>query len=451
MNFVNHTPFPALAFWGLTSSGESFHVVVLRQTYTFRKGPLTLSDEQTPLCEEDAFTEEPNQSSVLAESDLCHLKPRCDILVNATAYAPQGQPARSWTVGLQVRGTQADHDLVDKTLLVSGPSFFRRRNILLRLAWFLVKVGSVFTIRKNPWKRTRPGKVLSLPIRYEFAYGGQAKVLISDRAADRVKKRYWLPGADRKALREAFQATGEPRVLAWTDFEPNPIGRGFARAWWIKAAGIRSLPAPQIEAPSAPFTPGHFFRSLQGKGLDDPAFRPQGLGALGKGWSPRRRLAGTADDAWIQSGRPIPEDFDFAIWNGAPLDQQVPYLRGDETLRLTNLCPAGTPGAITDEMGNSVLQLELPGHQPYVLAGTPRGLKVPVLLDLDTLHLDPDRGSLVLVWRTALPAESGISSLEACMLSRDLKADGPTPGDPPWPAQRSAGALNTSQPVASHA
>jgi hypothetical protein len=42
MNFINHTPFPALAFYGLSSDSESFHVVVLRQTFTFAAGALKL-------------------------------------------------------------------------------------------------------------------------------------------------------------------------------------------------------------------------------------------------------------------------------------------------------------------------------------------------------------------------------------------------------------------------
>jgi hypothetical protein len=258
--------------------------------------------------------------------------------------------------------------LVNKTLLISGPSQFRRRNILFRLGWFIVKVGTLFLIRRNPWKRTRPEKILALPVRYEHAYGGQAKVLITDRAASRLKKRDWLPGTNPEALKAAFEATGEAQALSWTGHDSNPIGKGFARAWWIKALKIKSVPAPQIEAPDVPFTARHFWRSLQGKGLYDPAFLPQGLGVLAKGWMPRRKLAGTIDDAWIQSGRPIPADFDFAIWNGAPLDQQVPYLQGDEIIKLTNLCPPGTPGVKCDEHGNGVFQFELPGHQPYVVA-----------------------------------------------------------------------------------
>jgi len=53
MNFLNHTPFPALAFQGRTPEDEEFHVVVLRQTLTLAQGTLVFAEEQTPICEED--------------------------------------------------------------------------------------------------------------------------------------------------------------------------------------------------------------------------------------------------------------------------------------------------------------------------------------------------------------------------------------------------------------
>jgi len=435
MIFKNHTPFPALAFWGLSSKSDSFHVVVLRQTFSFEQGTLVLAEKQTPLCEEDTFTGEPNQSSVLAESDLCQFKPHCDVLLKATAHAPWNRPARSWTVGLQIRKPRSGRSLVDKTLLVSGPSQFRRRNLLVRLGWFMVQVGTLFLLRRNPWKRTRPEEILALPIRYEHAYGGEAKVLITDRAASRVKKRHWLKGARPDDLKAAFEATGEAGALSWEVHEPNPIGKGFARSWWLKAAKLKGIPAPQIEAPEAPVTAHHFLLSLASKASGDPAFLPQGLGCLAKGWLPRRNRAGTLDEAWIQSGKPIPDDFDFAMWNGAPSDQQVPCpaLAGDELIQVTNLCPSGSPGTVTDEQGNCVLLLELPGHQPYVMASCQTGDRTPVLLDLDTLHLDLEQRTLVLVWRTILPEDPKLGSLETCMLSRAQKSAWLAQGGPKWP------------------
>ena len=104
MEFRNHTPFPALAFEGIDPQNQPFHVVVLRQTLTWDDaGRLDYADEQAPLCEVDTFFGEMNQSSVRQESDLCHFKPRCDVLVNATAHAPKGKATRRFPVRLIVR------------------------------------------------------------------------------------------------------------------------------------------------------------------------------------------------------------------------------------------------------------------------------------------------------------------------------------------------------------
>lgn len=424
MPLVNHTWFPAMAFQGVAPDGAGFHVAVLRQSFSFAHGALDFAPEQSPLCLAEVFAGEPNQSSVLAESDLCPFKPRCDVLVDATAHAPGGRAARSFPVRLRVLPGRERPDqpaLVDKTLLVSGPSQFRKRRLPIRLFWFLVKLATLGAVRRNPWKRTRPEPILALPVRYEHAFGGGAKLLCSHRRAARVHRRHWLPGADLKALLAAFQATGEAAPLAWRVFEPNPLGQGFAPAWWLKGTRTRAVPAPQIEAPGAPVTARRFLRCLRGKPLDHPAYRPRGLGILDMAWTPRRHLAGTVDQAWAESGRLLPGDFDFAIWNGAPPDQQPPGLLGDEVLELTNLCPPDTPG-LEQGPGGSVLRLELPGHLPYVLVHYAEGSLAPVPLDLDTLQLDPERRSLVLVWRAVLPLEPEVSQLEARMVRREDKA-----------------------------
>jgi len=76
-------------------------------------------------------------------------------------------------VRLQVHAASGD-DLLDKTLVISGPSEFRRRNPLVRVLGFLLKAGTLGLIRRNPWKRTRPETTLQVPIRYDAAYGGEA-------------------------------------------------------------------------------------------------------------------------------------------------------------------------------------------------------------------------------------------------------------------------------------
>ena len=121
----------------------------------------------------------------------------------------------------------------------------------------------------------------------------------------------------------------------------------------------------------------------------------------------------------------MPADFDFAYWNGAPADQQVtPYLDGDETVTLYNLCPAGV-GTVQDASGNTGLSFALPGHLPFVLVRFQDGRIGELAAKLDTLIIDatrdarnPDKKvSVVCVWRATVATSPGVRVLEARMLA----------------------------------
>lgn len=425
MDFVNHTRFPALAFQGAGPGGERFWVVVLRQTLVLGEGGFgsapgivpEFAPEQSPLCPVEVFSGEANRSSLLAESDFCPWKPRCDVLVDATAHAPGGREARSWRVRLRVR-RPGGGCVVDKELVVSGPGWFRRRSLLVRGLWFLVAVGTLGLVRRNPWKRTRPGRVCRVPIRYEEAFGGEAKVLVSERGAGRVPKRVWL--GDRGELRRVLADTGEDRPLAWAAWAANPVGKGYAQNWSVRAGRPKAIPAPQVEAPGCQVGAWQFRQVLRGRGGGDPALLPQGFGLLSRGWSPRCLEVGTVAGT-LEAGRALPEDFGFEVWNGAPPDQQVAYLEGDEVLELTNLCAPAMPGAREDDQGDTVLSLALPGHLPYVLARFGTGEMVPLPMNLDTLNLDVEGRRLVLVWRQVVPVEPEVPVLEARMVRAEAK------------------------------
>lgn len=445
MEFRNHTPFPALAFEGIDPDGQRFHVIALRQTLTFASGQLEYADEQAPLCEVDAFFGDMNQSSVRQESDLCQYKPRCDVIVNATAHAPGGKPARQFDVRLCV--TQPDiarpppepprplnpfmpvseadlrqwrHEveqaratplpgavLIDKTLTVTGPRQFTKKRWPTRLIQWVLKWGTLTLIRPNPWKLTRARKLATLPLRYEYAYGGQNRIDASDkRAARRVPKKHRLTAEERAGHPDRdVPAAAQP--AAHTVCEANLHGKGFAQAWWIGAAKPKAIPAPQIAAPGHPLTAKLFWQSLRGKrkptkpGQATP-FEPAGLGIRAKVHPERRALLGTVDDAFIQGDAWLPGDFDFAIWNAAPVDQQTPYLQGDEIIELTNLCTPHTPGATVNAKGNTVLRLPLPQHECFTLLRLESGEMHTHPLSIDTVMIEPDDQSLTLVWRTTL-------------------------------------------------
>ncbi|MEX9791896.1 DUF2169 domain-containing protein [Morganella morganii] len=100
MEFRNLTPFSVMNYKMLDTDDIEHHVIAMKVGYELVSGgnngdytPRLLTD--FALVSEDQFTGNLNTSSVLIESDLAPFKPRCDVLVNGIAYAPDDVPAES--------------------------------------------------------------------------------------------------------------------------------------------------------------------------------------------------------------------------------------------------------------------------------------------------------------------------------------------------------------------
>jgi hypothetical protein len=148
MNLTNATKFPAAYTMGLEPSGRELLVVVIKATFTI---PEDGSDpvpakQQIPLVEADVFAGEPGLSAPLVECDYAARKPKCDVILNGSAYAPGGKPAESVPVLLQVGAL--------------SKSF----NVVGNRAW----VKDVFA-----WRATRPVPFVKMPISYGNAFGGR--------------------------------------------------------------------------------------------------------------------------------------------------------------------------------------------------------------------------------------------------------------------------------------
>jgi hypothetical protein len=105
----------------------------------------------------------------------------------------------------------------------------------------------------------------------------------------------------------------------------NPVGSGVAR----DPTSLHGEAAPNFEDPDHPLG------ALIGKAA------PIGFGPIAQHWQTRIRLAGTYDEAWEKSRRPLPPaDFSPAFFNVAPADQQLDgYVPGEE-VRLVNMTTA---------------------------------------------------------------------------------------------------------------
>lgn len=249
----NRTPFAAATHVQVDAEGQEVLVVMLSASFEARPGgALSPAAEQLPVALADVPFGDPARSSNRFEADIARAKPGAEVIVNATAHAPNGQAVHELQVGLQVGSLR-------KVLRVTGDR---------------ARAAGGFS---------EPQPFIRMPIVYERAYGGTAP----DGRAD-------------------------PR---------NPVGVGHMGAASADPAVLTE--AANVHYPGEP---------------DAPA----GFGALGRGWQPRLRLAGTYDAAWLAGQWPLPPaDFDPRYNLCAPPDQHLPGLAPGETVTLVNLTPTG--------------------------------------------------------------------------------------------------------------
>lgn len=198
---------------GMKPDGRELLVVVVKGTFKIpRPGQEPeLADQQADLVMSDEFTGEPGLSAPRYESDFAPAKPRCDILFNGSAYAPDGEQVKRIKVGLRVGN-------MEKTFSVVGNRFWRR---WLGFTW-----------------RTSPVPFAKMPISYDNAFGGVDKTHPNPK-----KHRFCLPNPagvgfhsnlkrkdlNRKPLPNTEQ-TGQPVRWPRSKYRPmalGPIGRGW--------------------------------------------------------------------------------------------------------------------------------------------------------------------------------------------------------------------------------
>jgi hypothetical protein len=394
VEFFNFTNFPAMCFAHRNEHGELNDIVVLGVAFDIADdGNLAVADPQPPInfmempFPADALesgTPQPRQHPLRRESDLAPHKPKVDVIVNATAYAPGGRAARSFHAGVKIFQSNDDGSrgaaVLSSFVVATGPRHWRYRSIVGRAARRLISMTATLGLWKpSPWRLDRPAPVKSVPVRYDMAYGGVA--LFHDD-------------------RDSPTAT-PPQVTC----PENPVGRGFvpnildicehtgcdkrtARRWFRRWATKRSVQAPQLQWPSQPL-PSH----------PGTAYPLVGWGTVPKHWVPRLDHAGTFDDRWEHERHPLlPEDFNPLYWNGAHPAMQLDRLDTNAHIELHGLTPS---------IGSapSVMGINLPGHDFAIEFQDAYQLEPATLdLTLDTVLIDLASNRLTLLYRTRLEA-----------------------------------------------
>lgn len=428
MEFRNLTPFDALCYGGLDPAGAEHRIIAMKVGYRLvpddnEAGVFharVMDGEPLPLCMEDRYYGEPGYSSAFEESDLAPYKPKCDVLLRGQAHAPGGKPSRSWRVRFklslpvapaniqtppprplnprmplsekqrdqwQLELQQAERTrlqapttrvLMDKVLQVTGERHFKRR-------W-------------GRWWLSRPARARTVPLRWEYAFGGRSEVANPGHAGDPSAPSHWL------------------NEVCFS----NPLGCGWIERRHRRLANkagqsLTRLPAPRIEDPQQPCS-----ELVQGRHPDGEqdaramarlaagyGAAPAGFGIVGRAWAPRLAHAGTYDDDWLKRRWPgLPEDFDFAYWNGAPADQQIEYPLPGTRIELWHLTdPSQTP--------RGYLRTELPQHKPFVFLRMSNGAMVPMPLLTDTLIVDTETMELHVTHRISIPQGTPVRVIEA--------------------------------------
>jgi hypothetical protein len=332
---------------GQTPEGDHILAVLVKRTYdVLANQRCRRAESDGKLVTGDKHYDDPMSSTVEFESDFVPFKLATDVVLNGSAYAPGGAAVEMLTASLLVGVHRKD-------VQIMGDRVCRYREGAL--PWF-----------------TDPRPFTEMSITYERAYGGID--IYSDRK---------VPCA----------------------YARNHLGRGFAVSNTKEA--VDNLPLPNIEDPTDPLTPerfcpGHFMHWER-----QPM--PQGFGWFSKLWRPRATFAGV-----MPADRPIEQelraayakavpseqralydqtqlpDMDFRFFNGASPGLSVPYLNGDEEVRLIHLHPGG-------ELG-----FWLPGECPKVGLDLGSGVHEPATV-LHTVMIRSAERQVDLVWRGAVP------------------------------------------------
>lgn len=334
VSITNFTPFANLRFSNFDADGREFGVFMIKTSMDIRQdGTCVLSSEQEPFAFTDEYHGELNASSVRYPSDFVPYKPRSEVILDATAYAPGETTAREWDVSVRVSDDKGV--FVEKTLHITGPrqwqpEWFRALSANEEAEW--QRFGKLF----RGWKLSEADPISQLPIRYEYAFGGMIET-----------------------------GKNEDNEPFFTAYEHNPIGRGLIDNQHTDRR--YPVPAPQIEDPLYPvITAG-------------TCYSPQGLGPTPPAWLPRRALGGTYDQNWLDNVWPKwAKDYDFAFHNAAHPDLQGNrFLEGSLIVDLKHLHP-------TDPQ----FVIRIPASKPVVTAVLANGERVLLEMVRDTVFLE---------------------------------------------------------------
>lgn len=189
----------------------------------------------------------------------------------------------------------------------------------------------------------------------------------------------------------------DPKKHRWE--HRNPVGTGFA----TRKEHLIETFAPNIEHPDKPYQ-------------DWQEGCPVGFGPITRHWSPRVELAGTYDEKWESTRKPlVPDNFNELFYQCAPVDQQVDgFLKGGEVVELKNMTPDG------------FLTFQIPRITLSMTTGFYDGTSEQHRTVLHTLNLYPDTRRFEMVWHSQLTCHHKVNKLKETRITLKKRVNVPS-------------------------
>jgi len=242
LGFVNLTPFAAQPLLLSDERGADVLTFVVRATYALQPlqvgAPLTVEEEQAPVCLAPEYTGKPESSSVRYDSDAVVAKLATDVVLIGQAHAPHA------------RATHAD------VSLAVGPV----RSVVR------VFGDRIWTKTLGRWSASAPEPFEAIPLVYERAFGGW------DRSNPDVAKHEYEArnpvgvGFVSKKHGKVQEGTRLPNLEQPRDLigspndRPAPAGFGFIGPHWQPRVALAGTYDDQWKARRMPLLPEDFDR-----------------------------------------------------------------------------------------------------------------------------------------------------------------------------------------------
>lgn len=189
----------------------------------------------------------------------------------------------------------------------------------------------------------------------------------------------------------AFGGTDNSRPQHLKTYQENPIGTGYS----YHNKNINEIPLPNTEE----F--GHSVSNPKGK------YKPMSFGAIGRSWPLRSCYAGTYNQHWVENTMPFyPDDFDYRYFQCAPVEQQMPYVKGGEEVTLVNLSRYGD------------LSFKLPEQVIPVTVLPVKGQLLQYQSVVDTVIIEPELDRVMMVSRAVIPLHNNVFEIDEIVVGQ---------------------------------